>query len=132
MTEPLPFGDRTGQAADQIGYQFRLIDSFGDNGMICVVVIEVRDDTVEIDTWLMSCRVLERGVEQAVLNEILRVAAAVGARSVLGRYVPTERNSMVRDHYQRLGFAPAPRPAPATMRHGGKSMLLISSPASCK
>jgi FkbH-like protein len=92
-----------------VGLQFRLVDSFGDNGMICVVVLEVRGDTVEIDTWLMSCRVLERGVEQAVLNEILRVAAELGARSVLGRYVPTERNSMVRDHYQRLGFAPIDR-----------------------
>ncbi|MDB5711462.1 MAG: haloacid dehalogenase [Sphingomonas bacterium] len=92
------------ESASHFGLQFRLVDSFGDNGMICVVVLEKKGDTVEIDTWLMSCRVLERGVEQAVLNEILAIASRLGATTVTGRYIPTERNAMVRDHYARLGF----------------------------
>lgn len=72
--------------------------------MICVVILKINDSIVEVDTWLMSCRVLERGVEKAVLNEIMQVAEAAGASSVIGTYVPTLRNEMVRDHYERLGF----------------------------
>ncbi len=92
--------------AIDVGLQFRLVDGFGDNGMICVVILAVKGDMVEVDTWLMSCRVLERGVEKAVLNEIMRVAEAAGASAVIGKYVPTPRNEMVRDHYERLGFTP--------------------------
>jgi predicted enzyme involved in methoxymalonyl-ACP biosynthesis len=81
---------------------------FGDNGMISVIVGRERENaTFEIDTWLMSCRVLKRGVEQMVLREILRHAKARGAKRILGVYIPTERNSMVANHYKDLGFAPA-------------------------
>ncbi|MDB5579763.1 MAG: Haloacid dehalogenase [Bradyrhizobium sp.] len=93
-------------ADDMIGLQFRLTDTFGDNGMICVIVLRVEGEVALIDTWLMSCRVLERGVEQAVLNEIVDAAAMAGATRVVGEYLPTERNAMVRDHYERLGFSP--------------------------
>jgi FkbH-like protein len=92
------------RSENYIGLQFRLSDGFGDNGMICVVILKINDSIVEVDTWLMSCRVLERGVEKAVLNEIMQVAEAAGASSVIGTYVPTLRNEMVRDHYERLGF----------------------------
>ena len=86
--------------------QVRLIDSFGDNGMICVVICRpgAADEWV-IDTWLMSCRVLGRKVEQMVLREILRQAREAGIDRVLGRYDPTEKNALVRDHYEKLGFA---------------------------
>ena len=90
---------------DHVGLQFRLTDVFGDNGMICVVVLHFADDVATIDTWLMSCRVLERQVENAVLNEIVRVAAGRGARRIVGHYLPTARNAMVRDHYGKLGFS---------------------------
>jgi FkbH-like protein len=87
--------------------QVRLIDAFGDNGMIGVVICrETTDDAWEIDTWLMSCRVLGRGVEQMVLREILHHGRARGIRKLNGVYLPTERNGMVRDHYAKLGFAP--------------------------
>lgn len=94
-----------------VGLQFRLTDSFGDNGMISVVVLALEDDAVVIDTWLMSCRVLERGVEKAVLNEIVRIAADLGKPLVIGAYIPTPRNQMVRDHYPKLGFVPGHRHA---------------------
>jgi FkbH-like protein len=84
--------------------QVRLRDRFGDNGMISVIICREAGEDWEIDTWLMSCRVLGRRVESAVLREILRNARARGARRLIGRYVPSERNSMVRDHYQKLGF----------------------------
>jgi len=83
----------------------RLSDKFGDAGMISVVICEVRAEQWEIDTWLMSCRVLGRRVEEAVLQEIVRRARAAGARRLQGCYLPTDRNMMVRDLLPRLGFA---------------------------
>jgi FkbH-like protein len=85
--------------------QVRLSDSIGDNGMISVVICRrTAPDTWEIDTWLMSCRVLGRRVQEMVLREIGHHAETAGVARVIGRYVPTERNMIVRDHYQKLGF----------------------------
>ena len=85
--------------------QVRLSDSFGDNGMISVVVCKPASAAVwEIDTWLMSCRVLGRGVEQMVLREIVHHARARGITDLIGKYRPTERNGLVREHYKNLGF----------------------------
>jgi FkbH-like protein len=87
--------------------QVRLIDAFGDNGMISVIICRARDAvTWEIDTWLMSCRVLGRRVENMVLREIVANARTRGIERLVGIYRPTERNAMVRDHYRKLGFAP--------------------------
>jgi FkbH-like protein len=88
-----------------IGLQFRLADAFGDNGMISVVILELVEDAARIDTWLMSCRVLNRGVEHAVLNEIVRRAIEAGAARIIGEYIPTDRNQLVKDHYPKLGFS---------------------------
>lgn len=91
--------------ADSFTLQVRLVDTFGDNGMISVVICRASaPDTWEIDTWLMSCRVLGRRVEQMVLREILRHARAAGISWLVGVFYPTERNGMVREHYQKLGF----------------------------
>lgn len=85
--------------------QVRLIDTFGDNGMISAIICRPRDAvTWEIDTWLMSCRVLGRRVENMVLREIAENARARGIERLIGVYRPTERNGMVRDHYEKLGF----------------------------
>ena len=87
--------------------QVRLADKFDDNGMISVIICrEAGAGTWELDTWLMSCRVLGRGVERAVLHEILREARGRGIARLVGVFRPTDRNSMVRDHYRKLGFAP--------------------------
>jgi predicted enzyme involved in methoxymalonyl-ACP biosynthesis len=64
------------------------------------------DDTWDIDTWLMSCRVLGRKVEEMVLSEVLAHAARCGVTRLVGRYVPTDRNALVKDHYAKLGFTP--------------------------
>lgn len=83
----------------------RLIDKFGDNGIICVIICRAtRHDTWTIDSWLMSCRVLGRCVEQAVLAEIVLRARAAGITTLEGLYLPTDRNEMVREHYGKLGF----------------------------
>jgi FkbH-like protein len=83
----------------------RLVDKFGDNGIICVIICRTTSpDTWTIDTWLMSCRVLGRRVEQAVLSEILNQGRSHGIKTLIGTYHPTDRNGMVRDHYAKLGF----------------------------
>ena len=92
------------EAADAFGLQFRLIDRFGDNGMIAVVIGRLDGETVDLDTWLMSCRVLGRQVEVATLTVVAQEARALGARFLVGRYRPTAKNAMVRDHYCALGF----------------------------
>ncbi|HEV2444694.1 MAG TPA: HAD-IIIC family phosphatase, partial [Candidatus Sulfopaludibacter sp.] len=85
--------------------QVRLADTFGDNGMISVVICRrAENETWEIDTWLMSCRVLGRKVEYMVLRKILEHARGAGIRSLRGVYIPTARNKLVEDHYARLGF----------------------------
>jgi predicted enzyme involved in methoxymalonyl-ACP biosynthesis len=63
-------------------------------------------DTWDIDTWLMSCRVLGRKVEEMVLSEVLAHAARRGVTRLVGRYAPTDRNALVKDHYAKLGFTP--------------------------
>lgn len=84
--------------------QVRLRDRFGDNGMISVVICREEATFWDIDTWLMSCRVLGRGVEMAVLGEIARNASARGISELRGYFIPSGRNDMVRDHYAKLGF----------------------------
>ena len=86
--------------------QVRLADRFGDNGMISVVIARaVGGDTWDIDTWLMSCRVLGRRVEEMVLGELCAAARAAGARWITGCWRPTARNALVEQHYAKLGFA---------------------------
>jgi FkbH-like protein len=85
--------------------QVRLADIFGDNGMISVIICRPGEDgTWDIDTWLMSCRVLGRKVEHMVLREILVHARAAGVHKLTGAYLPTDRNKLVVDHYAKLGF----------------------------
>ncbi len=86
--------------------QIRLADRFGDNGMIGVVIARARQPAIwEIDTWLMSCRVLGRRVEEMTLREIVHHAGRRGVAQIVGRFVPTAKNMMVAGLYERLGFA---------------------------
>jgi FkbH-like protein len=85
--------------------QIRLLDQFGDNGIIAIVIGTPEGDAIRLDTWLMSCRVLGRGVEEETLNLVVAEAQRLGARRLIGQYRPTAKNGMVREHYQRLGFA---------------------------
>ncbi|WP_407290747.1 HAD-IIIC family phosphatase [Stutzerimonas zhaodongensis] len=106
-------------AADphSVALAIRLTDKFGDNGLISVVLARpdaaVADDELLIDSWLMSCRVLGRQVEEAVLDVLIDFAIAAGYRALIGEFRPTERNGMVAEHYPRLGFAQHPAPANA-------------------
>jgi FkbH-like protein len=87
-----------------VGYSMRLRDRFGDHGLISIVIGKKAEGTMEIDTWLMSCRVLKRQVEEEVLNELARLAKLRGCNRLEGIYLPTAKNEMVRDFYARMGF----------------------------
>ena len=85
--------------------QFRLTDVYGDNGIVALIIgKKTSDEVLEVTTWLMSCRVLGRSMEEAMLNVLVARAAAAGCISVVGYYRPSPKNAMVSRHYQRLGF----------------------------
>jgi FkbH-like protein len=82
----------------------RLQDIFGDNGMISVVICRQTGPSWEIDTWIMSCRVLGRRVEESLLQYLVEQARFRGITEIIGRYIPTAKNGLVRDHFSRLDF----------------------------
>ncbi len=87
------------------GLQIRLIDRFGDNGVIAICIGRMIDEEqLLIDTWLMSCRVLGRQVEPTTLNLVAEQSRRLGAKWLIGEYIPSAKNGMVADHYRRLGF----------------------------
>lgn len=89
----------------QKGFAFTLKDKFGDNGLIAVVILQEMDaNTLFIDTWFMSCRVLKRGMENFTLNTIVDYAKNNGYKKIIGEYLPTQKNGMVSEHYSNLGF----------------------------
>jgi FkbH-like protein len=90
---------------DAITTQARLTDIFGDNGMISTVICRRTERRFEIESWILSCRVLGRRVEEAILQHLVAEARRRGVAEIVGRYVPTARNALVRDHYEKLGFA---------------------------
>ncbi len=86
-------------------FTFTLEDKYGDNGLICVIILrEISKTTLFIDTWFMSCRVLKRGMEHFVLNTIVDYVKRNGFLILEGEYIPTAKNEMVKNHYLDLGF----------------------------
>ena len=62
------------------------------------------EDVLELDLWLMSCRVLKRDMELAMLDALVENTKKLPVRMLRGRYIPTKKNGMVADHYSKLGF----------------------------
>lgn len=95
------------QASEVIDMAFSLKDRFGDHGLIAVVVMRPIDaESLLVDTWLMSCRVLKRGMECFTLNQMVEAARSRGYKRIVGEYLPTPKNGMVANHYPELGFQP--------------------------
>jgi len=84
----------------------KLSDTFGDHGLISVIILRLRPPELGVDSWLMSCRVLGRGVEQYAMNQIVAFAKLAGYASVSGLYIPSAKNGMVREFYRQFGFEP--------------------------
>ncbi len=85
----------------------KLTDKFGDNGVVSVVIGKICGDVLDIELWLMSCRVLKRDMELAMLDRLAEHAQKAGIRTLRGHYYPTAKNAMVRDLYGGFGFTKA-------------------------
>ena len=90
---------------DALTMQVRLSDRFGDNGIVSIIIGRRDGPVMDIDTWLMSCRVLGRELEREVLNQIVEECRRRGLERLSGCFRPSGRNEMVRNHYRGLGFA---------------------------
>jgi FkbH-like protein len=93
------------QAKNQIGLTISLQDTLGDHGLIAVIVLEKKDKILFIENWFMSCRVLKRGVEFLAQNKIVKCAINLGCKTIIGEYIPTSKNGLVKNHYLELGFS---------------------------
>lgn len=82
----------------------RLEDRFGDNGVVSVVIGHKAGSVVDIDLWIMSCRVLKRDMEYAMMDEFISTCQQRGVEKVIGHYYPTTKNAMVKDFYRLHGF----------------------------
>lgn len=95
------------QNENQICLCGKLVDKFGDNGIVTVVNGEQQGDELHMRLWLMSCRVLKRGMEDAMMNTVVECAAERGVSTIYGYYYPTAKNAMVREFYANFGFVKA-------------------------
>ena len=97
--------ERLASNSNYHNFSFTLTDKYGDNGLICVIILHNRDShTLFVDTWLMSCRVLRRGMEHFTLNTIVSYAKEQQVKHIIGEYIATPKNKLVQNHYIDLGF----------------------------
>lgn len=99
-----------------IGIFGKLTDRFGDNGLVSVIlgrIDQASRSVLHLELWLMSCRVLKREMEVAMLDGIAQRALAKGIRTLVGYYVPSAKNGMVASHYEKLGFSFVSQDAPS-------------------
>ncbi len=82
----------------------KLLDKFGDNGVVSIVIGHVDGAACDIDLWLMSCRVLKRDMEYAMMDELVKRCQARGVKTLRGHYLPTAKNKMVKNFYADMGF----------------------------
>ncbi len=94
------------ESSDYLCLYGKLEDKFGDNGVVSVVAGEKIADELHMRLWLMSCRVLKRGMEDAMLDTLVSDAQKDGMKAIIGYYYPTAKNGMVKDFYSRMGFSP--------------------------
>ena len=93
--------------ADHITLYGKLADKFGDNGVVSIVIGRIGGDNrdeLHMELWLMSCRVLKRDMEFAMMDELVEKAKKAGVKKIIGYYYPTAKNAMVKDFYGRMGF----------------------------
>jgi FkbH-like protein len=82
----------------------RLADKFGDHGLVSVVIGREVNETLELDLWVMSCRVLNRELELAMFDALVEKCQEVKIRRIQGTYIPSKKNGIVKDLYRKLGF----------------------------
>lgn len=90
--------------SDYITLYGKLVDRFGDNGVVSVVIGHKREEECWIELWIMSCRVLKRDLEFAMMDTLVNRCRECGLRKIRGYYYPTAKNAMVKDFYGIQGF----------------------------
>ena len=91
-------------ASHAVGW-LRVTDRFGDQGLVCVGIVRAEGEDAVVDSFLMSCRVMNRRVEHAMMSFLADAARSLGCTRLVGDYLPTRKNAMVREFYPGLGFA---------------------------
>ena len=92
-------------STDYISFVFSLSDKFGDHGIISYVILKIQEDkNLFIENWAMSCRVIERGVEEFVLNSLIDFGLKKKYDGLFGEYIETKKNVLVKDLFVKLGF----------------------------
>ena len=89
---------------EHIALYGKLVDRFGDNGVVSVVIGKKEGADLHMELWLMSCRVLKKDMEFAMLDEVVAKAKEQGIGRIVGYYYPTAKNNMVRELYGKFGF----------------------------
>ncbi|MEG1270725.1 MAG: HAD-IIIC family phosphatase [Ruthenibacterium sp.] len=84
----------------------RLVDKFGDNGIVTALIAHKHGEEADIDLWVMSCRTFKRKLEHAMFDRLVALCAAQGIKKINGFYIPTAKNLFVSDFYATIGFAP--------------------------
>ena len=100
---------------DALTLQFRLLDRVGDNGLVSTMILRPTpddDDALEIENWVMSCRVFGRELEFEAMNVAVEAARERGVRAFVADYIPTAKNDVISKLYPSLGFAEVDRAAP--------------------
>ncbi len=96
--------EQVSESSEYIDIYGKLIDKFGDNGVVSVVIGHINGSVLDMDLWIMSCRVLKRDMEFAMMDGLVERAKKAGLSKIIGYYYPTAKNNMVRDFYDRMGF----------------------------
>lgn len=98
--------ERIRNLPDYITLSFNLEDKLGDHGLIGLVILKkLTQERALIETWIMSCRVLKRGMEEFIVNQMVKQARAQKLERLIGEYIPTSKNVMVKDLYHQMGFS---------------------------
>jgi len=101
---------------DGVTLQFRLLDRVGDNGLVSTMILRPTpddDEALEIENWVMSCRVFGRELEYEAMNIAVEAAKERGARTLVANYIPTPKNDVISRLYPSLGFTKVDSPTPA-------------------
>lgn len=97
---------RIANDSDYLTFYYTLQDKFGNHGLVSVLILKKQEDhSLFIDTWLMSCRVLKRGMEEFVMNRLVESVKKEGFTQILAEYIPTKKNGMVKELYSKMGFS---------------------------
>ena len=91
-------------STDHIRLYGKLKDRFGDNGIVSVVIGRIENEALHIDLWLLSCRVLKRNMEYAMLDRLVEEVSSRNLKKLIGYYFPTAKNNMVKQFYETMGF----------------------------